>query len=81
MKNLGLQIIDVEGDGNCLFRAISDQKDGHEDNHDYYRQKTANHIKKNKKKYVFYLDEDEDPFDEYVEELKEDGVWAGNLEI
>jgi OTU domain-containing protein 3 len=30
---------------------------------------------------VFYLDEDEDPFYEYVEELKEDGVWAGNLEI
>ena len=33
----GLQIDDVEGDGNCFFRAISKSIDETEDNHKLYR--------------------------------------------
>ena len=74
LKHLGLFIRDVAADGNCLFRSISDQLEGYPENYDYYRQKTASYIEKNKKTFVKYLDEDEDPFDDYVNNLREDNV-------
>lgn len=39
LKPLGLKIKDVLGDGNCLFRALSDQLYGHEERHERIRQK------------------------------------------
>ena len=74
LEPLNLFIRDVDADGNCLFRAISDQLDGHPENYDYYRQKTASFIQMNKKKFIMYLDEDEDPFDEYIKHIREDNV-------
>jgi OTU domain-containing protein 3 len=34
---LGLKIIQVTADGNCFFRAIADQLEGNEDEHNKYR--------------------------------------------
>jgi OTU domain-containing protein 3 len=38
MEDLGLRIKEVKGDGNCLFRSVSDQVEGCENNHHFYRQ-------------------------------------------
>ena len=32
-----LKVYEIEGDGNCLFRAIADQLDGDQSQHDQYR--------------------------------------------
>ena len=32
-----LKVVDIDGDGNCLFRAIADQVDGDESFHHLYR--------------------------------------------
>ena len=37
LKVLGLKLRDVGGDGNCLFRSISDQVDGNETTHNFMR--------------------------------------------
>jgi hypothetical protein len=37
MKALNLQLRDVGGDGNCLFRSMGDQLDGTENTHMYLR--------------------------------------------
>ncbi len=37
LAGLGLCIKEVAGDGNCLFRSISDQLEGNEGRHGYYR--------------------------------------------
>jgi len=38
LAKLNLVIKEVSGDGNCLFRSISDQMEGHEHAYDTYRQ-------------------------------------------
>jgi OTU domain-containing protein 3 len=38
MKETGLMLRDVVGDGNCLFRSVSDQVDGDESLHRIYRE-------------------------------------------
>lgn len=52
MAKLGLRIkgivkflfntIEVKGDGNCLFRSISDQIEGNDINHQFYRKAAVN---------------------------------------
>lgn len=37
IKELGIELRDVGGDGNCLFRSVADQVDGDESLHRIYR--------------------------------------------
>lgn len=81
------QIIEMESDGNCLFRAISHQL--HQDygaKHDIIRHEVCNYLEKNEKDFSVYLlmDEDEEDvreFESYVREMREDGTWGGDVEI
>ena len=36
--------VEVKGDGNCLFRSISDQIEGTDSNHKFYRKAAVNII-------------------------------------
>ncbi|KAL0424174.1 UNVERIFIED_CONTAM: OVARIAN TUMOR DOMAIN-containing deubiquitinating enzyme 7 [Sesamum radiatum] len=42
---LGLKIIEVTADGNCFFRALADQLEGNEDEHEKYRNMVVRFIK------------------------------------
>lgn len=48
LRAKGLVSIDVVGDGNCFFRAVSVCMDGVEDNHIQLRQKTVEYMKRNR---------------------------------
>ena len=37
LRDSGMQLREMQGDGNCFFRAVSDQLDGTQNNHDVYR--------------------------------------------
>jgi OTU domain-containing protein 3 len=34
---MGLKVQNINGDGNCLFRAIADQLEGDQEKHGFYR--------------------------------------------
>lgn len=80
-------IIEMESDGNCLFRAISHQLyQDHGSKHDVIRHEVCNYLEKNEKDFGVYLlmDEDEEDvreFQSYVSEMREDGTWGGDVEI
>ncbi|KAL3813631.1 hypothetical protein ACJIZ3_014899 [Penstemon smallii] len=76
----GLKIIQVTSDGNCFFRALADQLEGNEDDHDKYRSMVVQFIKKNREMFEPFV-EYEVPFDEYCRSMGEDGTWAGNVEL
>ena len=80
LKNLGYFIREVGGDGNCLFRAVSEQAENNENNYKYYREKSIEYMKKNSDSFIPFITDDE-PFEKYIERMSEDGVWGGNLEI
>lgn len=80
-------IIEMESDGNCLFRAISHQLyQDYGAKHDVIRHEVCNYLEKNEKDFGVYLlmDEDEEDvreFQSYVSEMREDGTWGGDVEI
>lgn len=76
----GLCIRDVSNDGNCFFRAVSDQLYGSEDYHMKLRERACDYLMLHKEHYRFFVD-DEQTFDDYVAEMRTDGVWADNLEL
>ncbi|CAN8070282.1 unnamed protein product [Agarophyton chilense] len=80
LRPTGLLIRDVANDGNCFFRAVSDQLYGYEDEHMKLRELACDYLEQNADHYKHFIDE-EQSFDEYVSEMRNDGVWADNLEL
>ena len=48
LSKIGLELRDITGDGNCLFRALSDQLEGNEGNHLLYRKQVCEFMRKNR---------------------------------
>lgn len=76
----GYVLKEVYGDGNCLFRAISDQLYGKDDQHIQLRKKAVEFIKNNQDDFVFYM-EDDKKIEDYIISMSKDGAWGGQLEM
>ncbi|XP_076472456.1 OTU domain-containing protein 3-like isoform X2 [Babylonia areolata] len=77
LKKLGLQLRDIPGDGNCLFRALGDQLEGHCQNHYQHRQDTVRYMLNHRTDFEPFV-EDDVPFDEHINNLRKQGTHAGN---
>jgi OTU-like cysteine protease len=85
-------IIDIEADGNCLFRSISDQL-YHDfgSNHAEVRDEVCNFLEGHKDDFSVFLvlddedaaedEEDASDFETYVYNMRQDGDWGGHLEL
>ena len=80
LETLGYFIREVGGDGNCLFRSVSEQVEGNESHYKEYREKCINYMKENKDEFAPFI-EDDVPIDKYIEKMSKNGEWGGNLEI
>ncbi|OAY78290.1 OTU domain-containing protein 3 [Ananas comosus] len=80
LDTLGLKIIQVTADGNCFFRALADQLEGNEEEHQKYRAMVVQYIVNHREDFEPFI-EDDVPFDEYCESMEKDGTWAGNMEL
>lgn len=78
LKDKGLQVIEIEGDGNCLFRSISHQLFGVEDYHEDLRAQCVEHMIFHKNRFSMFCFED---FDEHMKEMAKVGIWGDDLEI
>lgn len=77
LTKLGLQLRDIPGDGNCLFRALGDQFEGHCRNHLKHRLETVQYMIDHRKDFEPFV-EDDVPFERHVALLKKPGTYAGN---
>ncbi|XP_017343149.1 OTU domain-containing protein 3 [Ictalurus punctatus] len=77
LKALGLKLREVPGDGNCLFRALADQLEGHSRGHLRLRQETVQYMTSHRKDFEPFV-EDDVPFTKHVSDLAEPGTFAGN---
>ena len=68
----------IEGDGNCLFRSISDQLYGTEQYHKEIRQLCLKYILDEK---VFFQDYVTEDLLDYVKRKSQDGTWGDDVEI
>ncbi|KAM8990166.1 OTU domain-containing protein 3 [Ara ararauna] len=74
---LGLKLREVPGDGNCLFRALGDQLEGHSRNHLRHRQETVDYMIQQREDFEPFV-EDDVPFERHVYNLAKPGTFAGN---
>ena len=80
LRKYGLKLKEMGSDGNCMFRALSDQLKGGENHHGVYRQQCADYIEQNKELYKFFIEDDED-IDDYIAWIRQDSRWGGQLEM
>lgn len=78
LQAIGLHIIRVDGDGNCLFRAVAHQLYLDESRHIELRTRCVQHMKEHWERYKSFCDSD---FDAYLRSMEVSGTWGDNLEI
>ena len=74
----GLTIKLIEGDGNCLFRAVSDQIYGEEGFYGQIRRYCVEYLEIEEEFFKNYISDD---FKEYCKRKRNDGVWGDDIEI
>lgn len=64
LERLGLQLRDITGDGNCCFRALSDQMYGNESAHVEFRKRVCQYMRNNRDEFEPFvaalIDDDEE---------------------
>lgn len=75
----GMHVIEIEGDGNCLFRALSHQLYLNEEYHEQLRYFCVEHLKKHQKRFEKFMCDVK--FEDYCEEMAKKGTWADDIEI
>lgn len=81
LDGLSLYASSTTGDGNCLFRALSDQLYGDETRHFEIRQEVVKYVREAKDHFAAFVGEYGETFDQYVTRLAQDGVYGGHIEI
>lgn len=80
LATLGLKLKDIPGDGNCLFRSLGDQLDGHNRRHYFHRSETVKYMLANRNDFEPFV-EDDCSFNDHIRKLSLDGTYAGNDSI
>ena len=76
----GLVIHRVLGDGNCLFRSIAHQLFGSDTEYMEVRADIISYMKARRDHFGLFIEDDE-PFDDYITRMSDNGEWGGNQEI
>jgi len=79
LKKNGLELVIQEGDGNCLFRAVSLQVFGDSNNHTEVRRRCLDFMKREEAHYSQFVTGE--PFCDYIERKSRNGVHGNNPEI
>ena len=69
----------TQQDGNCLFNAVSQALHGTQNKQSQIRKEVCDHIEKYKDEYKCFVADI--LLDKYIEIMRRDGTWGGDLEI
>ncbi|KAI0742492.1 hypothetical protein C8Q80DRAFT_1109563 [Daedaleopsis nitida] len=80
LRELGLYAAHTVGDGNCLFRALSDQLYGTPSSHLKLRADICNWIERHTERYAPFV-EDERGLDHHLSCMRQQATYGGHLEL
>ncbi|PFH50124.1 hypothetical protein AMATHDRAFT_86018 [Amanita thiersii Skay4041] len=80
LRALGLYAVSTLGDGNCLFRALSDQYYGTHSKHHQVRRDICDWIATHKPRYAPFVD-DERGIDVHIQCMRENATYGGHMEL
>lgn len=75
------EIKKIKNDGNCMFRAVSDQVYGKDEYHQIIREKCVEYILLDKEYFSQFIDGGEKEFDDYIRRMKKNGIWGDDVEL
>ncbi|KAH8506856.1 hypothetical protein H0E87_013597 [Populus deltoides] len=78
LATYGLEELQIEGDGNCQFRALADQLFRSPDYHKHVRKKIVKQLKHFRKSYEGYVPM---KYRSYVKKMKKPGEWGDHLTL
>ena len=78
LERLGLHMVEMAADGNCLFRALAHQTFCNEEKHMELRAECVRHLLAHRDRFEIFCTSD---FDAYCRRMAKDATWAGELEI
>ena len=82
LDNLGLKKVNMIGDGNCFFRAVSHQLYGHSNDHLNIRSLTVNNLRSTSADFESFLNRQIHPtMHHYLQQMNKDGTYADYLAI
>lgn len=76
---LGWAVVSIAKDGNCLFRAISDQLYTNELFYQDIRQRLVDFIQREEKLFQPFIEDEQ--VSDYCARMRENGQWGGHLEL
>ncbi|XP_066934499.1 uncharacterized protein [Clytia hemisphaerica] len=76
----GFKLREIQGDGNCLFRALADQLNGDDKLHMRHRKDVVEYMKNHEDDFAPFLDETV-TFEKYLKNLSSTGTYGGNDSI
>ncbi|KAL3861813.1 hypothetical protein ACJMK2_007831 [Sinanodonta woodiana] len=68
LKQIGLELKDIPGDGNCLFSALGDQIEGHIEGHLKHREDVVKYMMEHRSDFEPFLDV---PFEKHIMQIKQ----------
>ena len=71
----------MEGDGNCMFRAVSDQVYGNEEYHNIIREKCMDYLLIEREFFSQFVEGGNEEFDNYINMKRKSGVWGDDVEL
>ncbi|OAD72378.1 hypothetical protein PHYBLDRAFT_159138 [Phycomyces blakesleeanus NRRL 1555(-)] len=80
LRTLQLCTKDIAGDGNCLFRALSDQYYGSDRKHKEIRQEVCRYMCDHEDDFKYFV-EDDRSFKDHVRCMESNGTYGGNMEL
>lgn len=81
LKNQGFILTKIQGDGNCMFRAIADLVVNNEDKHKHYRELAVQYISLKKEHFQSFLTTNEGSIQQYLDTMSKNAVWGGHIEL
>lgn len=80
LRSLGLYAAPTLGDGNCLFRALSDQIYGTPNQHLSLRVEVCEFMASHKDRFEAFVDDDQG-LDRHLSAMRSNGTYGGHLEL
>ena len=81
LMKINLKIKEIEGDGNCLYRALADQIYGEDSNYEILKAKCMDYLELEKEFFSQFIEGGKEKFDEYINMKRMKGVWGDDIEI
>ncbi|EJT97156.1 cysteine proteinase [Dacryopinax primogenitus] len=80
LRSMGLRVVPTEGDGNCLFRALSDQMYGTDRHHSSLRKDICDWLAGHPERYRGFVDDDRS-LEDHISVMRQLGTYGGHLEL